>query len=142
MTFFLRLIAVSIGFGLAFGGTAAIAQGPVKGVLEACESEITTYCDQVTPGDGRLLSCMYAHEDKISEPCADSIVDLADALDYLFANARAAVSICAADIEANCSTVEFGGGRVLTCLQENADKVSSDCRPVVKAFSEKFGLEE
>ncbi|MEM9630157.1 MAG: cysteine rich repeat-containing protein [Pseudomonadota bacterium] len=44
-----------------FPGSAALAQGPVKGVLEACEPEITTYCDQVTPLEGRILSCMYAH---------------------------------------------------------------------------------
>ncbi|WP_434054885.1 MAG: cysteine rich repeat-containing protein [Roseibium sp.] len=142
MKHILRFLAICIGFGFAVLNTAAMAQGPVKGVLEACETEITTYCDQVTPGHGRMLSCMYAHEDKISDTCANSIVDLADALDFMFANASEAIAMCAADIEANCSGVEFGGGRVLTCLKENADKVSSDCQPVVNAFAEKFGLED
>lgn len=142
MTFFLRIRSICIAFAFAAVSTAATAQGPVQGVLEACETEITTYCDQVTPGHGRMLSCMYAHEDKISDACANSIVDLADALDFMFANASEAIAICAADIEANCSSVEFGGGRVLSCLKENADKVSSDCQPVMKAFAEKFGLED
>jgi len=133
-----RLLAFAAGIALL--GSAAMAQEPVKGVLEACETEITAYCDQVTPGHGRMLSCMYAHEDKISDTCAASIVDLADALDFLFANVSNAVALCAADIEANCSGVEFGGGRILSCLKENADKVSSDCQPVVSAFSEQFGL--
>jgi len=132
----------SFAAGFALLCSSALAQGPVQGVLEACESEIATYCDQVTPGDGRLMSCMYAHEDKISDTCAASIVDMADALDFLFANVSDALALCSADIEANCATVEFGGGRILSCLKENADKVSSDCQPVVGAFSEKFGLND
>nr|WP_319384528.1 cysteine rich repeat-containing protein [uncultured Roseibium sp.] len=140
MTLSSRILSICIAFGFAAFSTAATAQGPVQGVLEACETEITTYCDQVTPGHGRMLSCMYAHEDKISDACANSIVDLADALDFMFANASEAIAICAADIEANCSGVEFGGGRVLSCLKENADRVSSDCQPVMNAFAEKFGL--
>lgn len=142
MTLFRRIRSICIAFGFAALSTAAAAQGPVQGVLEACETEITTYCDQVTPGHGRMLSCMYAHEDKISDTCASSIVDLADALDFMFANASEAIAICAADIEANCSSVEFGGGRVLSCLKENADRVSSDCQPVMNAFAEQFGLED
>jgi len=134
------LLAIATAFSLL--GSAAMAQGPVQGVLEACETEFTTYCDQVTPGHGRLLSCMYAHEDKISDTCAASIVDMADALDFLFANVSNAVALRAADIETNCSGVEFGGGRILSCLKANADKASSDCQPVVSAFSEKIGLDD
>jgi len=119
----------------------AFAQGPVGGVLEACETEITTFCSDVTPGNGHILACMYAYEDRISDDCAASIVDLADAIDYLFANAREAIAICAPDIEANCSGVEFGGGRVLTCLKENASNVSAECLPVVTDFVAKYGLD-
>ncbi|WP_269585142.1 cysteine rich repeat-containing protein [Roseibium sp. Sym1] len=133
-----QLLAAAAGVFLL--SASAMAQGPVQGVLEACKTEITTYCDQVTPGNGRMLSCMYAHEDKISDTCAASIVDLADALDFLFANVSNAVALCAADIEANCSNVEFGGGRILSCLKANADKVSAECQPVVSSFSEQFGL--
>ena len=135
-----RILAFIAGFALL--GSVSLAQDPVKGVLEACETEITTYCDQVTPGHGRMLSCMYAHEDKISDTCAASIVDLADALDFMFATVSNAVALCAADIEANCSTVEFGGGRILSCLKANADKVSPECQPVSNTFGEKFGLED
>ena len=134
--------ALAFAAGISLLGAPALAQGPVKGVLEACETEITTFCDQVTPGHGRMLSCMYAHEDKISDDCAASIVDLADALDFLFANVSNAVALCAADIEANCSEVEFGGGRILSCLKANADKVSAECQPVVSSFSDQFGLND
>jgi len=120
--------------------SAAQAQGPVVGMLEACEPEITQYCDAVTPGDGRLMACMYAHEDKLSTTCDAAIVDMADALDFLFANARSALAICAADIEANCADVEFGGGRIMSCLKDANEKISSDCQTQVGAFAQQFGL--
>lgn len=132
--------AIAFSLILFLTGQSAFAQDPVLGVLEACETEIKTHCADVTPGDGRILSCMYAYEDKLSDGCSASIIDLADAIDYMFANARAAIAICAPDIEANCSSVEVGGGRVLSCLKENSSKVSAECKPVVDAFAEQYGL--
>ncbi len=32
----------------------------------SCGEDIKKYCSTVTPGDGRILHCMQAHEDKIS----------------------------------------------------------------------------
>jgi len=137
---FFKWPAVVIGlFFLPFSQGAA-AQDPVIGVLEACETEIAAHCADVTPGQGRILSCMYAYEDKLSDGCLASIVDLADAIDYLFASAREAIAICAPDIEENCSGVEFGGGRILSCLKENEASISAKCKPVFTAFSENYGL--
>jgi hypothetical protein len=31
--------------------------------LEGCNKEFETYCKDVTPGEGRLLACLYAYED-------------------------------------------------------------------------------
>ena len=46
------------------GGIAAAQQkGPVERVLEGCSTEFETYCKNVTPGEGRLLACLYAYED-------------------------------------------------------------------------------
>ena len=36
----------------------------------ACANDIKKYCKTVTPGEGRLIYCMQAHEDKISVKCA------------------------------------------------------------------------
>jgi Cysteine rich repeat len=40
---------------------------------------------------------------------------------------------CAADRKAYCSGVAIGGGRIVNCLIENADKVSPVCRKHVDA---------
>jgi len=41
-------------------------QSLVQGAAEGCKKEIETYCKGVTPGEGRILACLYAYEDKLS----------------------------------------------------------------------------
>ena len=43
---------------------AAVAQ-----IEQECGSDVKSYCATVTPGEGRLIFCMLAHEDKISTKC-------------------------------------------------------------------------
>jgi Cysteine rich repeat len=38
-------------------------------VRESCSSELSQYCAEVAPGEGRLLACLYAHGDKLSGQC-------------------------------------------------------------------------
>jgi hypothetical protein len=42
--------------------------------------------------------------------------------------AAAVKQACAADYQALCSNVQPGGGRILACLRQNADKVSPACK--------------
>ena len=37
---------------------------------KTCAGDIKKYCKDVTPGEGRMVYCMQAHEDKISPKCA------------------------------------------------------------------------
>ena len=37
--------------------------------LQHCASELQTHCAAVTPGEGRLLACLYAYGDKLSAQC-------------------------------------------------------------------------
>jgi hypothetical protein len=43
-------------------------------VLDGCNSELAQYCAEVTPGEGRLLACLYAHEDKLSGQCERALM--------------------------------------------------------------------
>ena len=57
----------------AFLFSAVIAFGqqrePVDVVADGCSKEIGTYCKSVTVGQGRILACLYAYEDKLSNRC-------------------------------------------------------------------------
>ena len=121
------LTAASVALMLLNATSATQAQD----VLKACEADIKTYCSQVTLGDGRLLACMYAHEDKISPECDVAIADAADQLDWFLSSVREALETCAPDIQKHCADVEAGQGRIYACLRIKKDKIGDDCKAVV-----------
>jgi Cysteine rich repeat len=112
-----------------------------QGVLEACEGEIEQLCSDVSPGNGRIIACMYAHEDHLSETCANTIADLGDILDYFFMTIGNAMAICSADIEKHCAGTEFGGGRILTCLNKSAGDLAPNCSAILAEFSDELANE-
>lgn len=60
---------------LALGKVIAADKGPVDAVLHGCKSELETFCRNVTPGEGRLLACLYAYEDQLSGRCDYALYD-------------------------------------------------------------------
>jgi hypothetical protein len=118
------LLIVAVGL---FAGANSMAQESlVEHLVQACETELRSYCSQVTPGNGRLLHCMAAHEDKVSGRCAYAFYQAATILEQLATAITYVANQCAADIETHCSAVRMGEGRVLACLRENevADTVA------------------
>jgi hypothetical protein len=108
-----------------FGAAAAGAQDLVEEVAKGCEQELKTYCSQVTPGEGRVLACLYAHGDKISGRCEYALYDAAVQLERFVAALTYVANECDADIEEHCASVELGEGRVVQCLQKS--KISKRC---------------
>ncbi|RLA34396.1 MAG: hypothetical protein DRR11_02890 [Gammaproteobacteria bacterium] len=110
----------------------SFAQDPiVDKLLSACEADINNYCNQVTPGEGRLLHCMAAHEDKISGQCGYALYQAATLMEQMAAAIVYIGNQCAADIEKHCSAVAMGEGRILMCLEENAAEVSGSCKQAI-----------
>lgn len=105
-------------------------------VTTGCAAETTMYCSQVTPGEGRLLACFYAHEDKLSGRCQYALYEAADVLDTVVTALSYLATQCEADIEANCASVEAGEGRILECLQSKGDAVSESCRQAIADVQE------
>jgi hypothetical protein len=118
--------AISLMLAISLPGS-----GQTQGVFEACSDELQNYCSQVTPGNGRLFACFYAHEDKLSEGCDAAIVDVADQLDMFFDVIRYAAQQCGDDIAKHCQEVELGGGRIYSCLKDSSDKLSDTCAEVI-----------
>jgi len=44
---------------------------------EWLQTEIETYCKAVTPGEGRILACLYAYQDKLSGKCEYALYNAA-----------------------------------------------------------------
>ncbi len=122
----------------AFLATSLTALSPgqaaAQSVFDACGEDVANHCETVVPGNGRIFACLYAHEDKISESCDAVIVDVANQLDLFFELIRYTKQECRADIEKHCLDVEWGGGRIYTCLKSHKAELASDCSTVVESI--------
>jgi hypothetical protein len=99
---------------------------------------LNAFCSQVTPGNGRILSCFYAHEDKLSDSCDAAIEDQANLLDWFFESMRYTLDQCADDIQKHCAAVTYGGGRVLSCLVEEISSLTDSCKALVEEMRERL----
>lgn len=126
---------------LSLTQTACAATSSQKGLVEivaqGCETELKSYCSNVTPGEGRVLACLYAHNDKITPRCEYALYDAAVLLERAVAAISFVANECDDDLVKLCADVPVGGGRLLDCLGKNADKVSDRCKQAVKDVSEK-----
>ena len=110
----------------------AVAQGLVETVATGCEKELAAYCQGVTPGDGRILACLYAHADKLSGQCEYALYDAAAQLERAVAALAYLVNECGDDLDKYCADVQAGEGRLLDCLNQNEKKVSRRCKQALK----------
>ncbi len=124
----LVLLAASALFGFAGSATA---QDIVSEVQKGCGVEIEKYCSQVSMGEGRLLACFYAHEDKLSGQCQFALYSAAAQLEHAVSALNYVAGQCEDDIMAHCAEVQLGEGRILDCLNTNADSVSAECKAAV-----------
>ena len=113
---------------LALIAAPAVAQqGPVETVMEGCQSELETFCSQVTPGQQRILACFYAHSDKLTPQCHNALYDAAVQLETAVTALKTVAVGCEAEIDSICADVPAGEGRILQCLQDNAGDVGETC---------------
>jgi hypothetical protein len=132
---------VVIGMVLVFSGgvsaqqkgpAEAMAQGLIDQVAKGCDKELMMYCKDVTPGEGRVLACLYAHEDKLSGKCQYALYDAAAQLERAVNALTYVVNECREDLTKLCSNIEPGQGRMLQCIEKNDAKVSKRCKQALK----------
>jgi hypothetical protein len=104
----------------------------VQKLESACAKDIKKYCSTVTPGEGRMVYCMQAHEDKISAKCAFALEDAADNIQTSAEALKAAVIACKPEITGVCGKIVPGKGRIAACLIENRSTASSGCADAIK----------
>ncbi len=112
---------------LLSGPIASAQQSLVETVARGCETELKNYCQDVTPGEGRILSCLYAYGDKLSGQCEFALYDAAAQLERFVASLSYVANECDQDIEKYCASVETGEGRILSCLEAQGTKIQGRC---------------
>ena len=116
---------------LLFAGQASAQDSLLEYVVDACENDLTQYCSTVTPGNGRLLHCVAAHEDKLSGQCQYALYQAASLLEQLSVAINYVAQSCQTEITTMCSDVKAGEGRMLECLAENEAEVGDTCKKAI-----------
>lgn len=128
----IRILIIPVWFLFLTLSFNALAQNAIEDVLLGCEQDAKKYCSTVTPGEGRVLTCMQAHEDKISNECRYSI----NRASYLISELALAVGYiatqCVADVQKLCSDIEPGEGRIISCLAQNESNLDTGCSNALK----------
>jgi Cysteine rich repeat len=93
----------------------------------SCADDIKKYCGDVTPGEGRMIYCMQAHEDKISSKCAFDLEEAATDVQLSVDNLKDAITACHAEITGVCGKILPGQGRIAACLIANKSTASKSC---------------
>jgi hypothetical protein len=130
-----RTMVLFLSFSLALlfaGSVFAADKGPVEKVLDGCKKEFQIYCKDVKPGEGRLLACLYAHEDKLSGRCEYALYDAAAQLQRAIAALTYVANECKDDLKVFCSSVKPGEGRLARCIDKNKDKITERCKQAIK----------
>ena len=97
-----------------------------------CASDIKKYCKSVTPGEGRMIYCMQAHEDKISPKCAYELGETAGSTQATSDLLKDGVIACKAEIAGVCGKIQPGQGRIATCLIANKSTASKACADAIQ----------
>jgi len=124
-------------------------------VKSACRSDFMAQCSGVTPGGAAALSCLQQHSAGLSAPCQQAVAAIG-AAGAPAAGAGAATATappatrpaampvfspreemmivretCGPDFRTFCRMVPIGGGRVISCLRDNLQRVSPACHKVL-----------
>ncbi len=128
-----KLVASSLVLGaLLFAGQARAADTLADSVKKACHKELTTFCKGVPAGEGRILACLYAFQDKVSDKCVYAVYDAAQQLEQAVAALKYAATECKGDLQKFCADVKPGQGRGLACLNKHDKDVSQPCKDALK----------
>ena len=106
-------LAVFAAFALF--ASAASAQG----MQSACASDIATYCKGVQQGDGKLVGCLRANEQKLSPQCKQGMQSAAGLL-------KEVVQACEDDVHRFCAGA--APGTTKECLRQNFRELSFGCK--------------
>jgi len=98
----------------------------VQRIQDACREELQNFCSTVTPGEGRILLCMQAHEDKLGNQCELALFDASRNIRQAIHHVEQVAEACWTDIQTHC----VGAGSIAQCMRENMAQLSPGCQAV------------
>ncbi len=87
----------------------------------ACADDVSKFCKDVQPGQGRFIKCMKEHENELSAECKAQLAGAS-------AKRQEAREACKEDIVRLCSNVAPEKGGIIRCLREHENELSPPCK--------------
>jgi Golgi apparatus protein 1 len=104
--------------------------GAMQQLQAACGEELRSFCGTVTPGEGRLLLCMQAHEDKLGRGCGMALLETSRSIGSAISRVERFAEACWNDIQTFCRTA---GGSITQCVVDNRSSLSRQCQAIIAA---------
>jgi hypothetical protein len=99
----------------------------------SCTKELKAQCKGVKDGRGRLLACLYAHENRLSARCGSVVMASLERLGVMLGALANVMRVCEADVKRVCHGVVAGEGNLIGCLAQSKQSVSAQCNATLDA---------
>ena len=98
----------------------------VKIIGDGCSKEINTFCKDVPMGEHRVMNCLTAHENQLSDGCHAAIAKGKSTIDAALGDANFFGAKCGPDMKLLCSELK-SGETPLSCLIEHNTNITMRC---------------
>lgn len=116
-----------------WGSALGAEKGLDETVQKSCQTELGSYCEEVASSEGRLLGCLFAHNEKLSGPCEYALYEAAVRLEREVAAFTDVAKACDDDMDKFCAQVQAGEGRLIECLKGKAAEMTPTCKAALIA---------
>jgi hypothetical protein len=112
---------------------AFAAQSLIDQLRDACGDEVRDLCADISPGNGRLVACLYANENQLAPRCSYVLYQASPHLGDMIAGLTRMANACRADVEQLCQDFQPGQGGIANCLRLRKAQVSAGCNEAIAA---------
>ena len=98
----------------------------IERVEDACGNDIERFCSEVTPGGGRIASCMQAYSDQLSRRCQFTLRRAVNRVQQAVENIA---DTCMTAVQQQCGDTD----NVRNCVQQKRSSLPQSCQTIVAA---------
>ena len=103
----------------------------IETVEDACAADIDYFCDRVTPGEGRLVLCMRAHEDQLSRGCRFAVYRVARNVGRFV---ERTAETCWQEVRTLCGEAD----KIGQCVAQKKGSLSPSCAAITTILGQKI----
>ena len=99
----------------------------IERVEGACGNDIERFCSEVTPGGGRIASCMQAYSDQLSRRCQFTLRRAANRIEQAV---EKIADTCMTAVQQQCGETD----NVTHCVQQKSSSLPQSCQTILAAI--------